>query len=338
MSRMIQRDEAFQKQGSFWTQLRETIEHGLADLATGFDRLAFDRLDPRVEGGTDGSFVLARGLAQAWRADAGHAPLPATILAGRLDGGTLRVREIPLEEWPMAAGLQFPGDGHQTVLPTGTLTRRIRGEGTRLAMEAFFGAPLASDELKGDFTISAGLAERDALLARAAQAAGVDGSGAVLLWLFQPAGGPVDILDTGGPVRNAWHPAAAAGAHLSHSFLTPSYAVLAQQPQADPWYDQATRDAVQGHLVAAGQERGVVITHRAVLDALAETSPLRKVLPHHLTRFFPEAERVFWCLNLSPEALEENLPGVDPQRWDLASPMERFNLLSGVKVAAVLSR
>jgi hypothetical protein len=66
------------------------------------------------------------------------------------------------------------------------------------------------------------------------------------------------------------------------------------------------------------------------LDALAEGSPLRIVFPHHLTRFFPEAERTFWCLP------ESGLEGLDPLVWDESSPLERLTLLSKVKVDAYI--
>lgn len=332
---MVRREEALLMPGPFWADLAEMVRRGVPDPETGLDLLALDRLDPRVQGGLRGSMALARGLAQAWRTVEGSDPVPAAVLVGRIEGGRIQAAAVPVEQWPDFASLHFSGDGLMAALGTGSQVRRFLCDEGLDRMGALMGN--GGDDLDdamphpASVTLTTGLTQADPLLARVAAAAGVMGAGAVLLWLVQPNGWPVEIGDAGGPVGNSWHPAMAAAENLSHSFLTPTYGELVTKDLADDyWYDNHVRQRLLESLNKAGEERGVQITNFGFLDALAEMSPLRKILPHHLTRFFPEVERIFWCLRDTPEG--PVFPGVMAAEWDPRPPATRFQMLSNYKV------
>lgn len=324
---MISRDDALNRPGRFWRELCIAVQDGVRDLRTGFDRMAYDWFDPRVEGGLSLDFVLARALSSFWRTPEGVAPHPVVVLAGRFEGGRLQVREVGVDQWPRLESIHLAADGPVAVGPGDSLVRRLRVDEGREALEQLFEA----GAVPGDLTVVCGLlgAESKSYLLEAAIAqTGMEGPGAVVLMLYQPNAGPVDIQDSGGPMRNGWHPGLRASQHMSDSHLSAAYLRLISEESKEAWYDQGFRDQLFAALQPAAASRNLQLTHRAFLDALAEGSPLRRVLPYHLTRSFPEAERVFWCVPAG------GLDGIDPLLWDPSSPLERLALLSQMKATA----
>jgi len=320
---MISRDAVFQRNGIFWSNLGSAIKEGVRDRQNGFDRLAFDRLDPRLEGGAQLSFALSRALAQMWRTSPGTEPMEVCVMAGTIVGGALRVREILPDQWPLFESIHMVADGEVTVTSEQSITRRLRVDDGKEEMEALFGEA----NLPGDVVLLTGLLSNlgEHLMSKAAEQIQEKPSGAGILFLFQPNAGPVDILDAGGPMRNSFHAGMAAARNLSESHLSRSYLSLINTEEKETWYDQGFRTKLMEGLAAGAVERGMEVTKMDFLNALAEGSPLRRVLPSHLTRFFPEAERLFWCLQ------EGVYPGIDPSLWDECSPVERLEVLCAVK-------
>ncbi len=320
---MISRDEVFAMKGVFWKSLRASIAEGLRDVKTGFDRLAYDRLDPRVEGGETLSFALCRALAQIWRTGEGVEPMAACVFVGTVQGGMLKVRELPLEEWPTFENIHIASDGLANLTSAQTVTRRIRVDDGREGMDQLFGIA----DLPGDVVLAMGLLSNpdERLMREVAKQANAGRNGVAVVFLYQPNAGPIDIGDSGGPMRNCFHPGLAASHAMSNSHLSANYLRLMQVEEKENWYDADLRKQLMEGLVAGAAQRGLEVTKRGFLDALAEGSPLRRVLPAHLTRYFPEAERLFWCLQ---DGIYDD---IDPAVWDESSPMERLALLQELK-------
>ena len=321
---MISREDVFRRTGRFWNDLRASIADGVRDYMTGFDRLSFDRLDPRVEGGDTLDFALGRALAQIWRISENADPMDVCVYAGQLNGEDLALREIGLDEWPSFVQIHMVADSPATLTSELSITRRLRLDDGAEALEGVFGV----SKLPGDLVMIEGLLSNsgELVMAKVAELAGAEAQGAAIVLLYQENAGPVDIGDAGGPMRNGFHPTLAATNALSHSHLSASYLRLLNLDEKENWYDEKFRRQVMDGLVAGGQARGVEITKRGFLDAMAEASPLRRVLPTHLTRFFPEAERLFWCLQ------EGVYPHIDSIAWDESSPVERLSLLTEIKM------
>jgi len=313
---VISKDTAFAQTGPFWASLQQAIREGVRDIHTGLDRISYDHLDPRVEGGGTLDYALQRVLAEVWRRPEESSSVGVTLLFGRFIGGGMAVTEIALEQWPLLAEIHFAADGAVGTLSKGGFARRLRLDGVD---------PLGETEGPGDMTLVVGLAAGEAsepVIRRAAALAGVTG-GLVVLFLYEPNPGPVDIGEIGGSQVNGWHPALAASNHMSGSYLSASYLQIMDGDNQEPWYDSQFRDKLFEALKPGADAQGIPVTKRSFLEALAEASPLRKRLPRHLTNYFPLAERVFWTL---PEGV---LPGVDIIAWDESSPMERLGILTG---------
>ncbi len=312
---MISREQAFAQDGPFWTSLQRAIRKGVRDIHTGLDRLAYDHLDPRVEGGGTMDYPVQRLLAEVWRGPDDAPTVGVTLLLGRFFGGGLVVNEVPMEHWNVLQSIHFVADGALGSLSRGGSARRFRIEGTEVFGETW--------EL-GDLTLVAGLAageDSDPVIRRAAALACVT-QGLVILLLHAPNVGPVEIGEVGGTQVNGWHPALMASTHLSGSHLSAAYLQIMDGADPEPWYDQAFRDRLFAELKPGADARGIPLTKRSFLEALAEASPLRKRLPRHLTGWFPMVEMVFWTL---PEGV---LPGVDIIAWDESSPSERLGILT----------
>jgi len=312
---VISKDNAFAQTGPFWVKLQQAIREGVRDIHTGLDRISYDHLDPRVEGGGTLDYALQRVLAEVWRGPDESSAVCVTLLFGRFIGGGMAVTEITMEQWPVLEEIHFAADGSVGNLSKGGFARRLRLDDIE---------PLGETEGPGDMTLVVGLAAgeiSDPVIRRAAALAGVS-SGLVVLFLYEPNPGPVDIGEVGGSLVNGWHPALAASNHMSGSFLSASYLQIMDGDSTEPWYDSQFRDKLFETLKPGADARGMPVTKRSFLEALAEASPLRKRLPRHLTNYFPLAERVFWTLQ------EGVLPGVDIIAWDESSPTERLGILT----------
>lgn len=315
---MITRAQVLEQQGPFWADLRQALFEGVRDIHSGLDRISYDHLDPRVEGGGTLDYALQRVLAEVWRRPEGESSIGVTLLFGRFMGGGMAVDEIELDQWPGLAQIHFASDGPLGHLGKGSAARRFRLDDV---------APLGDVEGPGELTLVSGLAAGEAsdpVIRRAAALAGVT-CGLVVLFLYEPFSGPVDIGESGGSLVNGWHPALMASNHLSGSHLSASYLQIMDGDNTEPWYDQSFRDRLFETLKGGAEARGIQITKRLFLEALAEASPLRKRLPRHLTNYFPLAERVFWTL---PEG---EIPGIDIILWDESSPAERLGMLTALK-------
>lgn len=320
---MISREQVFAMKGVFWNSLRTAIAEGLRDVKTGFDRLSYDRLDPRVEGGENLSFALSRELAQIWRIEESSEPMEVCVFVGTIQGGMLKVGELPLEDWPALERVHIASDSLANLTSAQTVSRRIRVDDGREEMIQLFGM----SDLPGDVVVALGLLSNtdERLMREVARLTEPGRRGAAVVFLYQPNSGPIDICDSGGPLRNRLHPTLAASNAMSHSHLSASYLRMMQVEEKENWYEGEIRKQLMEGLLAGAAQRGLEVTKRAFLDALAEGSPLRRVLPAHLTRFFPEAERLFWCLQ---EGIYQE---IEPTIWDESSPMERLALLQSIK-------
>lgn len=316
---MITRETAFTQEGPFWGELRKAIQEGVRDIRTGFDRVSYSHLDPRVEGGGTLAFALQRVLAEAWRVPEGSGrTLDSMVLVGRFEGGRLAVQELPLASWPVLGEIHFAADGPVEVTSRNAVIRRLRVDGGAEILEALFG----DAKIPGDLVVISGVAagdQSDPIIRRAAAAAGAE-AGFIALFLYEANAGPVDIGTVGGTVVNGWHPALMASNHMSGNHLSAHYLTLMDDPGQERWYDADFRKDLYEAMTA----NGVTVTKRGFLEALAEASPLRKKLPPHLTGMFPDAERVFWTL---PDGV---FPIIDQAIWDESSPFERLRLLAEV--------
>jgi len=316
--------------------LNMTIQ-GDRDLATGGDRTTMTFVDPRVSGAISLDLVLARAVASAWRRPEGAPIPPFRLLVGTTLGET-RVAEVGIEDWRKLSQIGLASDGNPTTLGYGSNVRRfVAVDGAEVVYDLFRlagsrwaegfshveGQALIQDQLvtreqclPGNLTVRLGEPSTDPLLAHfmALAGSGADAGAdqAVCLMLFSPANTTPRIGDAGGP-QNAWRGGREATNHMSGTHVTRLLAQsLASTPAQDPWTDDGYREELFQALTEA--RNGERPEKREFLNTLAGASPLRKLLPVYLTRFFPEVETVFWCCG-------------DPL-WDKSSPADRFMLLA----------
>lgn len=311
------------------------VIEGDRDPFTGDDRIVQTPfVDPRVSGTVTLGFVLARCLAAVWRRPEDDPAMPFQILVGTAIGST-QVRELPIEEWASLEQVQLSSDGSPTDLECGSVARRFvvaRGSETIYPLFQLGKTPWAKGfwHWEGDTPVQdrevtemtcvpgvistrLGADVSDPVLARMKELAGADAASpcAVLLILFAPANPRVEAGDGAG-ASEGWRGPRESTRHMSGTHVTRFLAEnLAGEPGKDPWTD----DDYRAELFRAIYEEngGVEPTLREFLDTLACASPMRRLLPKYLTRFFPEVELVFHCCG-------------DPT-WDEASPTARFAML-----------
>lgn len=322
--------------------LRMTVQ-GDRDLVTGEDRTHMRFVDPRVSGAINLELVLARSIASAWRRPEDDSLHPFRLLVGTTLGESL-IREVPVEDWKVLSQIVLASDGNPTDLACGSIARRfVAQSGAQEVYDLFrLGESawrqgfshheagtnvqdshlLADSCLPGTLTVRLGTPSSDPVIAHMMSLAGVpaDELGqpcVVCLMLFAPANPHPRIGDLGGP-QNAWRGAREATVHMGGTHVTRMLAEsLASVPAEDPWTDDAYRAELYQAMSEARNGEPPIL--RELLNTLAGASPLRKVLPVYLTRFFPEVETVFWC---SGDAA-----------WDRSSPSVRFEFLAATAKA-----
>ena len=319
-------------------RLGAMVVEGDRDPFTGDDRIVQTPfVDPRVSGSVTMGFVLARGLAAAWRRPEDEPALPFQVLVGTVLGPTV-VRELPVEEWTAMGRLSLASDGSPTDLECGSVVRKfVAVDGSETLHQMFRlgetqwakgfwhweeGLPVQDRVVDreacapGVLSVRLGTPAADPLLARMRELAGATPEElaepcAVLLMLFAPAN-PQTVVGDGAGSEEAWRGPRESTRHMSGTHVTRFLAEnLAGTPDKDTWSDDEYRAELYKAMVE--ENGGAEPTLRDFLDTLACASPMRRLLPKYLTRFFPEVEMVFHCCG-------------DPT-WDEASPAERFALL-----------
>lgn len=303
---------------SFWRQMAEAVAVGIRDIRTGDDRVLAEWLDPRLTTGFSLDFALTRGLALAWRAPEGKQALPVRVLGGTVDGGALRIREIPMGAWPSMADVLCSADGASCQTTFGSRSRKLRVTGGADSLQSLFDLEGmgGSGLLPGTLSFLVGHPGEDLFLRKATEKA----LGApileevVILLLYAADPGPVGVGETGGPMRNLWRLDTHAVKHLNDGHLTEFARKMLFEHIPDPWNDEEYRARLFEALQASAQEKGKAVTQRMFLDVLAEASPLRQMLPAMMGRYFKEVEQIFYCQG--------------DKLWDHSSPTERLALLA----------
>lgn len=304
----------------FFRELERGVLDGRRDFVTGGDQIVSEYIDPRVSGWVDGTFILARALASAWRCPEEEPHLPVVLIVGRA-GCPMDYRVLELGDWPKLATLAGY-DGSSSVLPSGSRIRRFVMEGGNSVFESVKSNnqrnALRNEEFRTDgntlwqVTLRLGMAENDGVIGEALRKTGLleEGKGAecaVILLISTQIDRQREEI---GGVENAWRPSLVP--HLDGSHITPILArMMTEDARPEKWADCAFRDELRAELASA---KGAEPTLREFLNALANASQLRRIYPVWLTRFFPEVETIFWCNG-------------DPL-WDKSSPTERFMVLS----------
>lgn len=304
-----------------WHQrLKASVEEGLQDTRSGHDRLLVEWQDPRTSGGYPLDFALTRALSLAWRAPKDHDPVPVTVLAGSAHQSMV-VSVCSPDAWPLMAEIECSADGGTYQTSAGSVARRIRVDSGASEIQALFNAEGLN--APGDLVLVVGHVAKDAMLAEAARRAGVAEAEGVILMLYAPNPAPANIGDRGGPMRNQWRPSVAGLAHMTESWLTEAARSLLFEVQPDTWFDEDYRHRLEGELRTYCQAKGQALSLGQFQETLAEASPLRRFLPAHLSEHFPAVDSVFhnW-------SQDRAFTSVNPTVWDMASPIQRLELLS----------
>ncbi len=294
-------------------RLARMVRCGQRSHFTGDDLTIQEWIDPRLTESLPLDFHLARALTAAWRAPEGMDQVPVVVL-GVDYSEVLKARILKPDDWEVFGRIESQAD---------TLGWRCRGEATSRRQTLIVGNPEAMLQVFGcetqmgdtvDVTITVGNSARHAflshLLSQVDSELAAEGVGVIAF-----IGRRREVLDPvqGGP-DNEWNVIPArANHHMSGSFLSKYHAERSQRGQnadSEPWHLQEVRDALYKEACEYLQRPP---TLREFQDILAESSPMRSIFPPHLLRFFPDVDRIFWCLG-------------EPV-WDGSSPTERFQIL-----------
>lgn len=306
---------------TLWHQhLKTSVEEGLQDTRSGLDRLQVEWQDPRTSGGYALDFAFTRALSLAWRAPEGHDPVPVTVLVGSCSQSMV-VSICAPENWPLMAEIECSADGGTYQTSAGSVSRRVRVDSGARELQALFG--VGGINAPGDLILQVGHAGKDAVLAEAARRANVADAEGIILMLYAANPAPANIGDQGGPMRNQWRPSVAGLAHMTESWLTESARSLLFDVVPDTWFDEDFRHRLEAELRAYSQAKGQSLSLGQFQETLAEASPLRRFLPAHLSEHFPAVDSVFhnW-------SQDRAYTSVSPVVWDMASPIQRLELLS----------